>query len=222
MYIPNAEGNSDSKTRLQLARGGPYACHEAVEALCTDVERIEELIQAIDLSDVLDQYNWPTQVRRWLWREKYYKGLVAYCEAFQVKKVLELGTCTGASTACLARGAEEVVTCDLTDWSIADAKILSGKTTFVKCEHESDVLELDYAQFDLIFVDLAHRGLLERLVHLKLLKDGYQGDVFWDDIHENVEMRRFWLSIKEPKLELDWHEQGFGVVRYRKETEAAQ
>ncbi|MEX2242215.1 MAG: hypothetical protein WD716_00050 [Fimbriimonadaceae bacterium] len=179
-----------------------------------DVKRVESAIPGVSFDEEVERFNWPIQVKRWLWHDKYFKGLAAYCRTFSVNGALELGTCTGASAVCLAKYAGSVVTCDLTDWSVADPAIFTGRLAFRKCETASDVLRLDYCKFDVAFVDIDHLGLTERLIHLKLHADGFRGDVFYDDIRANAEMESFWDSVHEPKLELDWHSSGFGIVRY--------
>ncbi len=180
----------------------------------SDMKLVEQEIAQISLDEEIERYDWPYQIKRWLWRDKYYRGLAAYCKALLPKRVLEIGTCTGASAVCLAKFCEHVVTSDVTDWSVADKAIFGERITFRKCEQPTDALELDFATFDLVFVDIDHSGLMERLIHLRLVEDGYAGDVFYDDIEVNVEMKRFWDRIKEPKLSLDWHVSGFGIVRY--------
>lgn len=187
---------------------------EAQNELSRDFDMVEGLISGIAFADEIELYNWPLQVKRWLWRDKYYKGMAAYCKAFSPKRVLEIGTCTGASAVCLAKFSEQVVTSDVTDWSVADKAIFGERITFKKCEQPTDALELDFAAFNLVFVDIDHSGLMERLIHLKLVEEGFTGDVFYDDIGVNVGMRRFWDVVNEPKLSLDWHDSGFGVVRY--------
>jgi len=185
-----------------------------IASLSKDIADVEVLIGDINFEEEIHRFGWPLQVKRWLWRDKYYKGLAAYCRLFAPQTALELGTCTGASAVCLAKHAGSVVTCDVTDWSVADRSIFEDNITFFKCEIATDVLTLDYTQFGLLFVDLDHRGLIERLVHHKLVDDGFCGDVFYDDISANHEMKAFWSSVEEPKLDLDWHGSGFGVVRY--------
>lgn len=132
---------------------------ELQNELGSDFDRVEGLIPGITFENEIGLYNWPLQVKRWLWRDKYYKGLAAYCKAFLPKRVLEIGTCTGASAVCLAKFSEHVVTSDVTDWSVADKAIFGERVTFRKCEQPTDALELGFADFDLVFVDIDHSGL---------------------------------------------------------------
>lgn len=183
-------------------------------SLESDMRLVEYGIAEVSFDDELSRYDWSYRIKRWLWHEKYYKGLAAYCKRFSPQFVLEFGTCTGASAVCLAKYSGHVVTSDVTDRSVADKAIFSERITFKKFDEASDALECDCSLFDLVFVDIDHSGLMERLIHNKLLSDGYVGDVFYDDIFINAEMMRFWDAVSEPKLSLDWHTSGFGVVRY--------
>ncbi len=202
-----------TKSALALVAGSDEF-YVGIAGLESDMKLVESEIERISFDDEIERYNWSYQIKRWLWHEKYYKGLAAYCRHFTPDRVLEIGTCTGASAVCLAKYCGYVVTSDITDWSVADLAIFRERISFNKCKLVTDALELDYTSFDLLFVDIDHSGLMERLIHQQLVEVGYVGDVFYDDIGVNVEMKRFWDRIKEPKLSLDWHDSGFGVVRY--------
>ncbi len=207
--------NEQEKAKSALALAAVCAEFDAdVVGLESDMKLVESEIERISFDDEIERYNWSYQIKRWFWHEKYYKGLAAYCRLFTPKRVLELGTCTGASAVCIAKYCDSVVTSDITDWSVADPTIFADRITFNLCQTVTDALDLEYTSFDLLFVDIDHSGLMERLIHQKLISDGYVGDVFYDDIGVNVEMKRFWSRIREPKLSLDWHMSGFGVVRY--------
>ena len=61
-------------------------------ALEKDVERVKAAIPGVSFDEEVERFRWPIQVKRWLWHDKYLKGLAAYCRTFSVKSALELGT----------------------------------------------------------------------------------------------------------------------------------
>lgn len=184
-------------------------------SLKADMQLVEDTINEIDLSRIIGGYLWTDGAKSWLSSDKYYRGLAAYCLTFKPSHVLELGTGTGASAACLAEYSGRVLTCDISEAEVCDDRIFGDDVTFKLCSYASDILEIDFREHDLIFVDIDHSGVMERLIHSKLVNEGYAGDVFYDDIFLNLEMRRFWDDVSQSKLALDWHAFGFGVVRYQ-------
>lgn len=214
-HKPGSQTVSDNS---QGSRRGLVQRIEQSRSLQEDLDVVETGIGEIDLTELIDMYKWADYAKSWLSNDKYYKGLASYCKTFRPKRVLELGTATGASTACLSLHASSVVSCDMSDCNLCDKRIFDEKVRFHQCENASDLLYLDFCSFDLIYVDIDHSGLMERLIHQKLVEDGYEGDVFYDDVRLSTEMRRFWDSVRQPKLDLDWHASGFGVVRYGSES----
>jgi hypothetical protein len=74
-------------------------------------------------------------------------------------------------------------------------------------------LDIILDPYDLIFIDIDHRGDTELELHKKLTEQ-YKGIAFYDDIFLSPNMMKFWDAIKNPKLALPWHLSGFGIVRY--------
>jgi predicted O-methyltransferase YrrM len=181
--------------------------------------------EALDINIEPFTADFPSTIRDSVLQTNFYWGLAAYISLFKVKKVLELGTCTGASAAIMARAGAEVDTYDLLDkWELPKIDNLYRHIV------PQDYLEfLKFEGYDMIFVDVGHDGKAEQEIHEKLTKE-YKGIVFYDDIIINQDMIYFWNGIKQDKLPLFWHvakypsanpggglitkNVGFGIVRY--------
>jgi predicted O-methyltransferase YrrM len=176
------------------------------------VAEINNLLGEIDFAEELAKYKLPDNIRHCFLSDPYYKALAAYCRLRGPKRVLEIGTCSGASAVALAKYAESVLTVDVDLSTLVDPNINGGRIEI--CEiGPLDCLNLDFANFDFIFVDIDHTGQMERKIHEKLQKE-YLGIVFWDDVILNQGMSDFWDSIREEKVITPWHFSGFGVVNY--------
>ena len=171
----------------------------------------EAIIPSIDFTPELTKYNWPPNIRDAFTKTKYYKGLAAYCQLFKPKKVLELGTCSGASAVALSKYDGHVDTYDIHN-KLVDIRINNNSISINLLEQPADILSITYTPYDLIFVDLDHQGWLEEEIHKKLLLE-YNGIEFYDDVQKN-DMVNFWWNINNDKMILNWNVFGFGIVRY--------
>ena len=142
----------------------------------------------------------------------YYRCLAAYVKIYKPKRILEIGTCSGISTICLAKYAEHVDTYDVTDEHVDQGVLNHPKITFHLLTNPEDVLTISPKGYDLVFIDIDHSGKYEPSIHSKLIEE-YKGIAFWDDISMQ-EMQPFWQSVKNPKKEFMWNRCGFGIVEY--------
>jgi hypothetical protein len=71
-----------------------------------------------------------------------------------------------------------------------------------------------------IFLDTFHDGTFEKEFFDALVKIGYKGLLFCDDIHLNPEMKAFWDSISLPKIDVTsvGHWSGTGIVMFDPDT----
>ena len=180
------------------------------------MENLKGILEKVELHD-MDISGWlthfPEKLKQFVMANNYYWGLAAYIELYNVKYVLEFGTCTGSSAVIMSQAGSAVDTYDLNDiWQ------LPGCPDNVTCFIAEDVRyihSVSLEPYDMIFVDIDHMGVEERNLHHKFIKEEYKGVVFYDDIWFNTEMREFWDSIDQEKQSCFWHKtSGFGVVRY--------
>tara|TARA_Y100000034_G_scaffold38278_1_gene46981 strand:+ start:4456 stop:5007 length:552 start_codon:yes stop_codon:yes gene_type:complete len=169
-------------------------------------------IGSIDLEEALEGYKILRTAREYMLKTPYFRCLSAYCKLYDVQHVLELGTCTGASAIALAQHAKKVDTFDITSDDV-DCSLEDKNIDFWPLQKPSDCLNINLDPYDLIFIDIDHRGDTELQLHAKLTEE-YKGIAFYDDIFFSQNMINFWNTITQPKLGIPWHFTGFGIVRY--------
>jgi len=166
----------------------------------------------VNLEEALEGYKILEEARKYMLATPYFRCLSAYCKINNIKRVLELGTCTGASAIALAQYSEKVDTYDVTDEDINSTLTHKNITSHI-LTNPLDCLEINLDPYDLIFIDIDHKGDTELKLHNKLSKE-YKGIVFYDDIFFSSEMAEFWNKISQNKKSLLWHFTGFGIVEY--------
>lgn len=178
--------------------------------------KLTEIVEAVENHDVnLDYWvrNYPEALRITVLMTNYYWGLGAYVDLFKVKRVLELGTCTGASAIIMHSGGALVDTWDLDGNKWEMNEFPEGVIRHV-AQTPDEVRAVDLSPYELIFVDIAHEGPEEQKWHEKFVAE-YRGVVMYDDIWLNAGMRAFWDGIQQEKVATRWHgKYGFGLVRY--------
>ena len=169
-----------------------------------NIDMSEELNKCSFVQHLIDNYN----------ITPYYKCLAAYVKLFQPKRILEIGTCSGISTLCLAKYAEHVDTYDITDEHVDSYVLNHPKITFNLLKTPESVLDISPKGYDLVFVDIDHSGTYEPRIHFRLMEE-YKGIAFWDDVGM-IEMKSFWNSIPaNEKRMFMWNRFGFGMVEYK-------
>jgi predicted O-methyltransferase YrrM len=163
-----------------------------------------------------------------LWPGEHYRLLAALVRLLKPSLILEIGTYRGHSALAmlpeLEKGAR-LVTFDVVPWTEIDECLLlpedfaDGRVVQVvadlgdarEAKRHADLIRAA----DLIFVDAAKDGVLERLILANFetlgLKDGVI--VIFDDIRQ-WNMLDIWRSIRRPKLEVTslGHYSGTGLI----------
>jgi hypothetical protein len=163
----------------------------------------------------------------------YYRAIHLYGKLFADKtyRFCDLGTWWGLS-ACAAFGAfREIDTFEIKEEQIINPERLSELCNLSLFKEPEECLELDYSQYDLIFVDISAEepykdGELELMLHTTIKRSNFNGIVMYDDIDLSEGTREFWNQIATPKLSLPhWHNSaahdptlrpGFGLVDCRR------
>lgn len=145
----------------------------------------------------------------------YYRFFYFLAKEAKFKTIVELGTHTGISSACLAEGdpAARVVTVD------HDKRVMphARRANIEYLVQDSLVPAGGVKDIDLLFIDTDHDGVrckAEYNLYLPLMAE--KGLIFFDDIHLGAPMDNFWLGFmpaKGKKIELPVHgAAGFGMV----------
>lgn len=145
------------------------------------------------------------------WGAQHYY-LLRYLASVVKKDVLELGSGTRVSTACLADGCAEdgrrVVSTDIEYPREEHAADLPGNVSLFQEDCVSFVLSQELADFDLIFIDVDHEGVQEREVLDHLIRVGWKGCVLMDDVRACTHLRNIVLE------EIDLGREVFDLTRW--------
>lgn len=196
-----------------------------MKSLTEIVKDIEALGEDISFEPEFAEFNFASipLARQWM-QTKYYRMLAATAKYVNAQHALEIGCYYGGGALALAKNAKRVTTYDVV-YQLADPRIVARKpiTLVIIGDNPDQCTKLDWSLYDLIFVDIGmHSGEYEAKIHTQLT-NGWCGLAMYDDINWAA-MRPFWDSIKEDKIETDWHpptpnarpheQDGFGIVRY--------
>lgn len=174
---------------------------------------IVSVMSEIDLQEEADLFKDQNNIYNYILSAPYYKALAAYCKLKSPQKILEIGTCSAASAACLSKYSSNILTLDVDLSNVKNFEIIEKRGVAFKKIVSEDLLEMNFSDYDFIFIDIDHTGSTEILLH-NLLKLSYTGYVFWDDVQMNLGMKSFWDNVDCPKMVTDWHFTGFGIVQY--------
>lgn len=175
--------------------------------------QIVSIFPKINLQEEADLFKHQKNIHDYILSAPYYKALAGFCKLYSPKNVLEIGTCSGASAACLAKFGSKVLTLDVDFSNVKNLETLQNKGIVFRKVLPEEPLEINFSDFDFVFIDIDHTGSTEILLHNRL-KSKYNGFVFWDDVQMNLGMKAFWDSVDVPKMVTDWHFTGYGIVKY--------
>jgi len=144
----------------------------------------------------------------------YYRFFYFLTTKFKPSVILELGTDTGISIACLAGGNpnSKIYTVDHTNH--LNRNFIKDN---VKYLNQDSLKPIDIKNIDILFIDTNHDGIrvYEEYMFYKN-KMSENGIIFFDDIYLTEAMKYFWINLvpeKGFKFDLDIHgKAGFGVI----------
>lgn len=147
------------------------------------------------------------------YREHY--RLIAYLATlFDNTALFDIGTNLGYSALALSYNPSNTVV----SYDIVECKELGCREELNKIEYCLGDARQDprLLKSPFIMLDTNHDGQFEKELYDHLLKNGYKGLLFLDDIHLNIPMRKFWHSISMPKEDISdlGHWSGSGLVDF--------
>lgn len=149
--------------------------------------------------------------------KEHYKLLAYLSKTLGCKKLVEFGTYIGQGTVALSYDeTKEVHSYDIYSWFPEDGSLTAEKRENIAlhiCDYIGDIPEI-VEDCDLVFLDIDHTGVTERVIMDALRRAGYKGLVLIDDTNLNDEMRQFYAEIPEKKLDVSGvgHWSGSGLV----------
>ena len=145
----------------------------------------------------------------------YYRFLYRLAQEKQAHLMVELGTHTGISAACLADGSPKGSVITVNNHPQLWEHCRRANVQYLIQDSRTPVAV--HAPIDILFIDTNHDGvhpLQEFEVYKNMMAD--DGVVLFDDIHLNKEMSKFWEELNPDgwwKTELAAHgEAGFGAL----------
>lgn len=134
--------------------------------------------------------------------KKYAQLLGQTVKFYKPKKVLELGTSLGLTTACLAQKNTEVITIE-GDPTVAKKakevweKLKLNNITSIVGDFDSALDSVKEQVFDIIYIDGNHHYTPTMRYFKILQKNAHPSTLFiFDDIHYSKEMERVWTELK--------------------------
>ncbi|MCE9584602.1 MAG: class I SAM-dependent methyltransferase [Planctomycetes bacterium] len=148
----------------------------------------------------------------------YYRYFFEFAKRYRPAVFLEIGTCEGKAAAHAAAGNPEglVITLDVKEQAkrLTEAIGLPNVVSLVGHSLELPRRLRYLPRLDALFIDADHSfetAGREYALYRSFLRDG--GTSFFDDIHLNGDMERFWAAMPDPKAELPGlHQSGFGCA----------
>ena len=150
-------------------------------------------------------------------RPRHARTLAALSRHIGAKKVLELGTCLGITTAYLSKEAQSVTTLEGNPALALQAEVIWKRLNIqnIQCITGAfdDILPtLPAEQYDLIFIDGNHRGeAMSRYVNVLAPSLSPKGVIVCDDIHWSADMEHAWDKLVQDSrwtLKADFYEWG--------------
>jgi len=144
----------------------------------------------------------------------YYRLLYFLAKELKPKLIVELGTHTGISSACLAAGSPEsrVITVDNNDSVMPECAYDN-----IEYRVQDSLIDVGVSDIDILFIDTLHDGI-RALKEYELYKDKMADNsiIFFDDISLNESMVKFWKEFAPTvgeKISLPVHgDAGFGAI----------
>ena len=144
---------------------------------------------------------------------EHYKLLAYISHMYNNTTIYDIGSYLGYSAVALSMNqTNQVVSYDI-DWFIKVGRPHNVEFRVGDCFKDPLLLK---SPFIVVDVD-PHNGMWEKQFVEYLEKNEYKGNVFFDDIHLNEGMQKFWDELKQPKDDLTefGHWSGSGLVYFR-------
>lgn len=152
-----------------------------------------------------------------------YRLLIYLSDLFNDSIIIDLGTSNGASALALSSNPKNnVISFDIKDRTNTIIEqgdnitpIYLDNIDFITTSNFLKYLGLILSSL-LIYLDIAHDGVWEKMLYNLLIENNYKGVMIMDDIYEFPELKNMWEEIKVKKYDITkyGHYSGFGIVDF--------
>jgi len=185
----------------------------------------------IDLSTIAGRFDRETATYVQLWPGEHYKLLASFVKLLQPRRIIEIGTASGASALALKKFLPKngkIITYDIIPWHQYPGSGLVQDDFDRQLEQRlvdlsnpvlAKTQKSELAQADIVFVDAAKDGQMEYFFcdFFESIEFASRNPLFvFDDIRMPV-MLELWRSIRHPKLDITsfGHWSGTGLVLWK-------
>jgi hypothetical protein len=161
-----------------------------------------------NMSDFANYYHHPSG-------QEHYRLLSFISKLYKNETLYDIGTNNGCSAISLSENNSNIVkTYDIVDYK--NPGVITKPNIIFYLENIANNIDV-LKETRFIMLDANHNGIFENILYNKLKEINYKGLLFLDDIHLNLDMKKFWANILEEKYDLTikGHNTGSGLVFFK-------
>jgi len=175
---------------------------------------LKQLAQQVYESSLDIKFNHPGwEGEAYLETEPYYKWLANYVRQYKPKKILELGRRHGNSLYAMSYFLPDES--ELHSYDIIYCGNVVNKPNVKINVYDGNYKNLNFAEYDFIFVDINGGGSKELEILNQMISQGYKGITAWDDVNSiHCLPTLFWNKVANEKIfsNLNNSGSGFGFI----------
>lgn len=176
-------------------------------------------LDSIDISFKYVENNVPSFYKRFFQLrsgEEHYRLLLFLSKLYKNTVISDIGTNKGASAVALSENeSNEVISIDIEDVKDKEWTNKPNNCNFIIADilHDENIFK-KVLESKLIFLDIDHLYTNEIRIYKKLIENKWKGVLICDDIHLNLEMKRFWEEVQSKKIDITryGHYSGTGAI----------
>ena len=176
-------------------------------------------LDSIDIGSQYVESNVPAFYKRFFplrSGQEHYRLLLFLSKLYNNTVISDIGTNKGASALALSENqSNKVISIDIED--VKDKEWINklDNCSFMIADilHDENVFK-KVLESKLIFLDIDHLYTNEIRIYKKLIENNWKGVLICDDIHLNLEMKKFWQEVESNKIDITkyGHYSGTGAI----------
>lgn len=148
--------------------------------------------------------------------EEHYRLLLFLSKLYNNTVISDIGTNKGASALALSENqSNKVISIDIEDVKDKEWTNRPNNCSFIISDilYDENIFK-KVLESKLIFLDIDHLYTNEIRIYKKLIENNWKGVLICDDIHLNLEMKKFWEEVQSKKINITryGHYSGTGAI----------